>query len=113
MISDGPIVSSTSGGGPDAAAEQGLPEGFLEEMLDVRMELESAMEAGDERGIDRLEAWADAEWAARRSAVAALLPGVEPVSEADRRAARRELNRWRYIQRMLEQLHPSPASMDL
>lgn len=100
-------------GGPDASGEQGLPDGFLESMLDVRMELESALQAGDEQGIERLEAWATSEWSDRRQAVAALLVGDRPVPEDDRRAARRELNRWRYIQRMLEQLHPSLASMDL
>ncbi len=100
-------------GGPDAAGEKSLPEGFLEEMLEIRMDLESALDAGDGQGVERLESWARQEWEARQDAVATLLQGDEPPTKASRSAARRELNRWRYIQRMLEQLHPSPASMDL
>ncbi len=100
-------------GGPEASSEKGLPDGFLEEMLEVRMDLESSLDSGDELAVRRLEEWAGAEWGARRDAVGSLLDGDRPASENDRRSARLEINRWRYIQRMLEQLHPSPASMDL
>ncbi len=98
-------------GGPGPAEDRSLPEGFLESMLATRLELEEAVAAADVAGRADLEAWARNEWAERRAAVATLLDG-ESKPTADRLgAARLELNRWRYSQRMLEQIgSPAPST---
>ena len=94
-------------GGPLPAEDQSLPEGFLESMLATRMELEEAVDSGDEAGKLALEAWARSEWSERRNSVAELLD-QDSIPGPDRLiSARREINRWRYSQRMLEQLDSS------
>ncbi len=94
-------------GGPGPADDRRLPDGFLENMLDVRMNLEEAMATGDEAGQQALEAWGRQEWADRRDSVARLLDGPNGADAATLTAVRLELNRWRYSQRMLEQLDRS------
>ena len=94
-------------GGPGPSEDRTLPEGFLESILATRMELEEAVANGDQEGRDRLGEWARAEWAERRAAVASILDRNDPPVVDDLHVVRRELNRWRYSQRMLEQLEPS------
>lgn len=96
-------------GGPTPSEDRTLPDGFLESMLAIRMELEEAMASGDETGRSRLETWARDEWAARRRAVAELLDGGAGCEADVLVQVRRELNRWRYAQRMIEQLDPTRA----
>lgn len=91
-------------GGPGPSDDRTLPDGFLESMLAIRMELEEAIAGGDDAGRTRLEGWARDEWAARRRAVEALLDAPDGDSNESMSLVRRELNRWRYAQRMLEQL---------
>lgn len=102
-------------GGPSPSEDRALPDGFLEAMLEIRMELESAHVSGDADGRARLEAWARAEWNERRAAVAALFdsPDEGPPDHAALAAVRLELNRWRYAQRMLEQIDPNVNALDL
>ncbi|MAD20128.1 MAG: hypothetical protein CMJ52_08040 [Planctomycetaceae bacterium] len=102
-------------GGPSPAEDRSLPDGFLESMLEVRMELASAHASGDEADRARLEEWAKSEWDARRAAVARLLEGDgdHPPDRAALVAVRLELNRWRYAQRMLEQIDPDVNALDL
>jgi molecular chaperone HscB len=105
-------------GGPGPGEDHGLPDGFLESMLEIRMELEEAHQLDDEVGRSRLEIWAKGEWDARREAVEQLFdgdaadsvhhPGSDHLVEI-----RRELNRWRYSQRMLEQIDPGMNALDL
>lgn len=98
-------------GGPGPSDDRTLPDGFLESMLTTRLELEEAVAAGDETGRASLEAWARSEWAERRAAVAELLDGESTPSPERLGAARLELNRWRYSQRMLEQIgSPAPST---
>ena len=92
--------------GPSPSDDRTLPDGFLESMLAVRMELEEALESGDEAGRSRLETWARHEWEERRRAVGDILDGVDGHDSEALVRVRRELNRWRYAQRMLEQLEP-------
>lgn len=101
--------------GPSPSEDRSLPEGFLESMLEVRMELASAHASGDEGDRARLEDWARSEWKARRSAVADLLDveDGEAPDHASLVAVRLELNRWRYAQRMLEQIDPNVNALDL
>lgn len=94
-------------GGPGPSDDRTLPEGFLESMLSTRMDLEEAVASGDEDGRGRLADWARAEWDERRAAVAAILDREDASNPDDLVLVRRELNRWRYSQRMLEQLDPS------
>lgn len=102
-------------GGPSPAEDRSLPEGFLESMLEIRMELASAHASGDEGDRARLEEWARSEWNDRRSAVAALLESEDDASpdHTAMAAVRLELNRWRYAQRMLEQIDPTVNALDL
>lgn len=89
-------------GGPSASEEKTLPDGFLQEILLVRMEMEEALAGGDPDERERFERWAQEARAERRERVVALLaeaPGPEPL-----RSARIELNAWRYLERMIEQL---------
>ena len=94
-------------GGPGPSEDRTLPEGFLESILATRMELEEAVASGDQEGRKRLADWARSEWAERRAAVASILDRNAPPVADDLNVVRRELNRWRYSQRMLEQLEPS------
>lgn len=87
-------------GGPAKEADKSLPDGFLMEMLDVREQLEEAAATGDPAEIGKWESWAADR---RREAIAR----VGDLFEArDLAAIRRELNAWRYIERMIEQLPP-------
>lgn len=86
--------------------ERELPEGFLEHMLQTRMEMEEAVEGGDAAEVARLRAWAEQERGRHIERVGRLfaraLPG--PAGAGQIQEIRRELNAWRYIERMIEQL---------
>ena len=94
-------------GGPGPSDDRTLPDGFLESMLSTRMELEEAVASGDDAGRRRLADWAREEWDARKAAVAAILDREGSFDTDELVLVRREINRWRYSQRMLEQLDPS------
>lgn len=98
-------------GGPSAAEDKSLPDGFLIDMLEVREQVEASR--GDAEATARWERWADEQRDAFIQRVAALFEGA--ANDPARRAAiRRELNAWRYIERLIEQLDPDydPASAD-
>ncbi|MBX3385144.1 MAG: hypothetical protein KF768_01085 [Phycisphaeraceae bacterium] len=99
-------------GGPTRETERSLPDGFLQEMMEVRQTMEEEIEAASEsdaRAVsDKWEVWAEARRAGHEARVAAMFregcsSGDQP-SRAALRAIRRELNAWRYIERMIEQL---------
>ncbi len=94
-------------GGPTPSDDRRLPDGFLESMLGIRMDLEEAVASGDENGRRSLEAWGRREWAERRSLVERLLDGPNGDDAATLGEVRVQLNCWRYSQRMLEQLDRS------
>lgn len=85
-------------GGASKEADKSLPDGFLIEMLEVRERLEEGVASGDAAAVGTWEAWAGEQ---RRGA-------IERVGGLFREGAlaevRRELNAWRYIERMIEQL---------
>ncbi|MCH2162328.1 MAG: hypothetical protein MK085_10710 [Phycisphaerales bacterium] len=94
-------------GGPAASDEKGLPDGFLQGILATRMELEEALATGDSEGRSRLESWAHEERSGHRSRIGDLFGRFE--SQGDKallREIRLELNRWRYVERMIEQMDP-------
>lgn len=96
-------------GGASAGEDATLPEGFLFEIMDVRTEIESALESGDEGERARQGAWAAGERARYREVVSGLFErvGEEGADKGELLAEiRRVLNAWRYIERLIEQLEP-------
>lgn len=99
-------------GGPSREREKALPDGFLIEILEQREEMEQALASGnpDERlGFER---WAadrrrDHHEAVRALFARAVAMGEDKSTDAGILVAIRvELNAWRYIERMIEQLDP-------
>ncbi len=91
-------------GGPAKEQDKSLPDGFLVQMMLVRQEMEAALAADDAGERQRLEQWAIRQ---RQAHIDAVRKGFAPGSTPDlQRLAviRRELNAWRYIERMIEQL---------
>lgn len=86
--------------GMDEPGDQSLPDGFLEEMLEVRMEIEEAVASGDKGARARWVAWAEER---RRGHVERTRAHFDRM---DGPAVRTELNAWRYIERLIEQLDP-------
>ena len=101
-------------GGPGPSEDKSLPDGFLMEMMEVRGEIEDAIDSGGDAERARWEAWADerrAEFVHDVSARFAAADGSLPEPLA---AIRTRLNAWRYIERLIEQLDPDydPAHAD-
>ena len=97
-------------GGP--AQDKSLPDGFLMEILETREAIESAVSSGDEAEREKWTRWAEEqrrEYAARVGELFNAGTGPEQL-----RAVRRELNGWRYIERLIEQLDPryDPGASD-
>ncbi|MEM9083217.1 MAG: iron-sulfur cluster co-chaperone HscB C-terminal domain-containing protein [Planctomycetota bacterium] len=90
--------------GPSASEDKTLPEGFLEQTLAERMEIEELAASGDQAAIEAKVAEVREREQALVVRVADLFGGVKE-GDADRLAAiRHELNAWRYLTRMLERL---------
>jgi molecular chaperone HscB len=90
-------------GGPGKERDRSLPPGFLIEIMETREEIESARL--DPAARTRWEHWG----AERRAAYAARVSGLfasAGSNPAVLRAIRTELNAWRYIERLIEQLDP-------
>lgn len=100
-------------GGPTKAQDQSLPAGFLQSILETRMEIEEAR--GDEAARARWEAWAREQRAAYAQQCGSMFRALSsPPAESGRREIRQTLNAWRYIERLIEQLDPAydPAKAD-
>ena len=93
-------------GGPSKEAEKSLPDGFLMEIMELREGLESAQMAGDPAGLAPHRERAERERAARVARVRDLFSSE--LDDSTLRAIRVELNAWRYLERMLEQIE-APA----
>ncbi|HZW08577.1 MAG TPA: iron-sulfur cluster co-chaperone HscB C-terminal domain-containing protein [Phycisphaerales bacterium] len=92
---------------PAAGDERELPQGFLAEILETRMAAEEARAAADRESILRLRAWAASERERYSRRIAELFDelGRGGADRSERaRDIRRELNAWRYIERMIEQV---------
>lgn len=85
-------------GGPTKEQDKSLPDGFLIAMLQVREQMEAEVEQRP-----KWEAWAAQQRAAYRQAAQDLFDRAQD-DPAALRAIRRQLNAWRYIERMIEQL---------
>jgi molecular chaperone HscB len=103
-------------GGPSASADKALPDGFLMEIMEVRSAIEDAIASGGDAEREKWQVWADEQRAGYRGTIASLFgraatapDPAEPLAEA-----RRTLNAWRYIERLIEQLDPDhdPARAD-
>lgn len=88
-------------GGPGAGQDKSLPSEFLVEMMEVREAIEAARSDAAESA--RWVRWADE----RRAEYVARLTGLFAASPPVLAEIRRELNAWRYIERLIEQLDPS------
>lgn len=96
-------------GGPGASECKDLPEGFLMEMMELRQTIEEEVDADPEGARAKWERWGRERREAHAANVSAMLDG-----DADLRDVRVELNAWRYIERLIEQLDPDydPARVD-
>ncbi len=96
-------------GGPAKEEDKSLPDGFLMEMMGVREDLESA--ADDPSKRQDLERWATEQREGHIARVGALFAEAgEPADAGSLTAIRMELNAWRYIERMLEQIDPAEGA---
>lgn len=106
-------------GGPSREQDRSLPDGFLQQVMTVRQEMEEQLQAasgGTRRAsVAKWERWCEAErvqHAARVSELFTRLLNVAgPVNTASLGAIRRELNAWRYIERMAEQIDPPAGAI--
>ena len=92
-------------GGPRREDDQTLPDGFLIEIMERREELEAAQSVGDTAAVERSRAMAGRERAEYISRVSALFR-TDPMPPETLKTLRRELNAWRYFERLLEQVDP-------
>ena len=97
-------------GGPTASENRTLPPDFLARMMQTRLEIEEAIDAGEPEAIARWHEWARAARQDRIDAVGAAFAGLAiPPAKDSLAALRVELNMWRYIERLIEQLPPDPT----
>ncbi len=100
-------------GGPSKDADKSLPAGFLMEIMETRQEIEGAM--GDPARVAHWKGWASHQRAQYQTRVASLFgPAGHIPDQATLKSIRTELNAWRYIERLIEQLDPGydPARAD-
>ncbi|MCL4743081.1 MAG: DnaJ domain-containing protein [Phycisphaerales bacterium] len=94
-------------GGPSKEADRSLPDGFLARMMAVREEVEADLASGGAEARARWEAWAVEQRREHERRVGAMFAGLADGASADAlRAIRTELNAWRYVERLIEQLDP-------
>lgn len=97
-------------GGPSAADVKDLPDGMLMGMLDIREQMDEAKASGDPAQREELETWAAEQRSEFKHRVIMLFAeaGQTPTAE-QLHTIRVQLNGWRYIERMIEQLDERPA----
>lgn len=95
-------------GGPGSDQDKSLPPGFLAETMEMREAVEEAIGSGDAEARARVERDAAAQREGYIERVGELFraAGTAPTPES-LRAIRIELNAWRYIERLIEQLDPA------
>lgn len=94
-------------GGPSKEADRSLPNGFLMQMMEVRESVDAAQSSGDRAGVSKWLDWAEAARDGHLAAVGRAFAALStPPTTPELAAVRRELNAWRYIERMLEQIEP-------
>ena len=98
-------------GGSAAEDDRSLPPEFLQEMLSTRMELEEAIETSDSDEIARLSDWTGSMKSELRERVREGLASLEK-GKGDTALVRLDLNVWRYIQRMSDELASASDSSE-
>ncbi|MCC6679024.1 MAG: DnaJ domain-containing protein [Phycisphaerales bacterium] len=102
-------------GGPDKSQDKSLPDGFLMEMMEIRESIEAATAGRDPEQRARWSRWAGERRQGHIERVASMFRAAGPSpSDGAMREIRRELNAWRYAERLIEQLDPEydPARTD-
>lgn len=87
-------------GGPSAADDKSLPPDFLAEMMDVREQIEAAIASRDSSRLAEWSRWASGRREEHARRVSRGFASDPPALHA----IRRELNAWRYVERLIEQL---------
>lgn len=90
-----------------ASSDATLPAGFLAEMLETREEIDAAVTSGDASARARWQAWAQQRRAGHIDRLKPLFQQAFGGDAAVIKDIRLELNAWRYIERLIEQLDPS------
>lgn len=94
------VLARLGGPGPEVRA---LPAGFLPEIMGVREEVEAELGSGNAEARPKWREWVAAKRLEYASRVGGLLARGDATSL---REARVQLNAWRYIERLAEQLEP-------
>lgn len=90
-------------GGPGKEQDRSLPDGFLPHIMEVREQIEAKMT--DPTAIATWRTWAIERRRNHQTRVASLFAAAaDRADPATLKEIRRELNAWRYIERLLEQL---------
>lgn len=101
-------------GGPSKEQDKSLPDDFLQQMMEVRQEMAEALAGDNQLQRAQLEQWADQQREHYRTTVGKLFAkagnGVRPLTPDTLHEIRLQLNAWRYIERMIEQLDPDYKS---
>ncbi len=100
------LLAMLGGPGPE---DHDLPDGLLEEMLEVRETMADAQAEDDRAKLDELEQWAEGRRSEHLNRIGRLFRDVETSDSPDAdtlKQIRVELNALRYYQRMIEQLDP-------
>lgn len=98
------LLSRITGGAK--VQDRSLPDGFLSEILEIREEVEAALASGDAAGLATWKRWAGERRGAHISRVASMFRTMQGGGKPDDAFLRdlvRELNAWRYIERLIEQ----------
>ncbi len=97
-------------GGPGKESDRSLPPGFLAEIMETREAIESAAASQDPDLLDQWRAWAADQRKGHTARASDLFRRHASAPVADRpailRDIRLELNAWRYVERLIEQLEP-------
>jgi len=93
-------------GGPAKEADKSLPPGFLVEIMSVREQAEEALASNDVSSRATWMQWSLNQRADSESHAAALFTQAAS-NPAALRDLRTHLNKWRYIERLIEQLDPA------
>ncbi|UCD76535.1 MAG: DnaJ domain-containing protein [Phycisphaerales bacterium] len=95
-------------GGPTREEDKSLPDGFLMDIMEARQEMEDAVGSGDPAQRKRVEDWVHQQRSGFLDSVGRLFGKVATNADAQTLAGIRvQLNAWRYIERMIEQLDPA------
>lgn len=92
-------------GGATKEQDKSLPDGFLMEMLELRQQMEEEVASEGDTARRRWGKWAAAQRGEYIERVGGLF--ARGADAAVLKAIRMELNAWRYIERLIEQLDPA------